>query len=85
MLQHDQVTLSLLVLHLRFESGAERVEEVTAGSGELGSGEETDPTETGDDALLLGRGGEGDEGSDAGEDGAETKRKISLGAVEERG
>lgn len=52
-LEHDHVPLALLVLHLGLESGAEGVEEVASRDDLLGLGEEADPPESGQDALLL--------------------------------
>lgn len=68
MLEHDHIALSVLVLHLGLERGAESIEEVAARSSLVG-GEETDPAEARDDALLLGGGREVDESGDAGEKG----------------
>lgn len=51
-LEHDKIALALLVLHLLLERGTEGVEGVAAGL-DLLVGEETDPLETGDDAILL--------------------------------
>lgn len=65
MLEHDQVALALLELHLLLESGAEGVERVAAGGDGL-VGEETDPAETAEDALLVLGGLEGGLGEDGG-------------------
>ena len=51
-LEHDHVTLALLVLHLLLEGGAQGVEGVAAGSGLL-IGEQADPAETGEEAVAL--------------------------------
>lgn len=76
MLQHDHVTLALLVLHLGFQSGAKGVKEVSAGGRLLGGGEEADPAETGDDTLFFRGGGELDEGGDSGEDITEEEMGV---------
>ena len=52
-LQHDHIPLSLLVLHLSLEGGAEGVEQVAA-RGDLLLREESNPLEASDEALLLG-------------------------------
>lgn len=51
-LQHDQITLTLLILHLLLESSAQSIERVTTGSDLLVT-EEADPAETGDDAVAV--------------------------------
>jgi hypothetical protein len=76
-LEDDHVPLSLLVLHLGLERRAEGVQEVATG-GDGGVGEETDPSESRDDALLLGGGGEDGEGGNASEEGPSTPR-VSKG------
>ena len=64
-LEHDQVALALLKLHLLLQSGAEGVERVaTRGDGLVG--EETDPAETAENALLVLGGLEGGLGEDGG-------------------
>ena len=49
-LEHDEIALALLVLHLLLERGAERVERVALGDDVLVR-EEADPAEAGHDAL----------------------------------
>ena len=51
-LQHDHIPLALLVLHLRLESSAKRIEKISSSLDRLG-GEETDPSESGNDSLFL--------------------------------
>ena len=51
-LEHDQVALALLELHLLLKSGAKGVERVATGGDGLVR-EETDPAETAEDALLV--------------------------------
>lgn len=51
-LQHDEVALAGLKLHLLLERGAESIERVAAGDGLL-VGEESDPLQTGDKTGLL--------------------------------
>lgn len=51
-LQHDKITLTLLILHLLLESSAESIERVTTGSDLLVT-EEADPAKTGDDAVAV--------------------------------
>ena len=77
-LQHDHVPLSLLVLHLGLERRAEGVQEVATG-GDGGVGEETDPSESRDDALLLGGGGEDGEGGNASEECPGSKSSVGDG------
>lgn len=67
MLQHHHVALSFLVLHLLLEGGAQGVERVTAG-GDFLVGEEPDPTEAVEDAVLLFGGGELRAGADGPDD-----------------
>lgn len=54
-LEHDEITLTLLELHLLLESGTKGVERVTAG-GNLLVREETDPAKATQDTLLILRG-----------------------------
>lgn len=51
-LQHDKITLTLLILHLLLEGSAESIERVTTG-GDLLITEEADPAKTGDDAVAV--------------------------------
>lgn len=64
-LEHDQVALALLELHLLLKSGAEGVERVAAGGDGL-IREETDPAEPAEDTLLVLGGLEGGLGEDGG-------------------
>jgi len=53
MLEHDEIALTLLVLHETLEPGAECVEEVPSTNCGLITAEETNPAEAADDAGLL--------------------------------